>query len=1127
MNAGTLSAKSRLARGGVALLLAAMLAAAPALPGCAARDAAIDSHETPMASTGETDLGIADSTSTSASDTLTIIAGAAHPVSTEGTKGTDNERTTYTFPNLKVISTTDRPIKSITVQFTTEVVTGASGDAIELNTATIDGVTFTRWSGGKDVNQSANADGATAEQWEKYLQENLKVTLKGTGTKGLRMIASFEPVNRTLDYNSLNGHYYEVGKKTNGSADVGQSWSYALKQAEKSTYMGMQGYLVTVTSEEEQKFVFSLVNTDTWIGGTCDDTYTGRTSAWAKNYRIPLDQHPTRWATSASFVSGGWCSYYWVSGPEAGTKMGECLNSSNRKNAVDPETGETMYMNWSNGQPDGGASTGEKWMQLAVKYGTSQSGGPWNDLPENYGNMYYIIEYGGMPDDYDPDADVDANVNVDVDVDVFVKVDIKIDPSGHTLYTEASNTTVGTKPVITDTVNGDPNVMTNVGDDQQPAEIKRTFYKKDSEGKWQPVSGDDLSDGYPVHAGTYKVVSEAPYAMEGGEVTEWYKESEATFTIKPKVLDPATDFTDTQGGKKLADLGGAEGADRGGDDEGDGNDTGDGTDGNGSGDGNGGSGSDSGEGTGGNGDGSGQGQRTLGTFNKVYDGTDTFDFTRLGFPGLDGADVKLVVTGASYDGTGAGKRTLTLTGVSLEGEDAGDYVIPGLKDGVLTVEAWIAPRELVVTARSTVAFGAAGSAMTDASGKLAELYSDEDVHDDDAAPWLENMLADPDAERADSGIESVLGEASHSCLRDGDGAALNPSAPEAGLYTVSVSFANVAAALAAPEASPAGAVPQAFAAELPELPWVVQLAENRFDIGNYVLELRPTKVLVSEDPAGETRLGEIGELVVDEKVTQTADPKARPIDPAGIDELVKKNWPDKVPSGSVPRVTITKDGSETGTIDPTVPGTYTVVVVYPDPEGGPDKIARLTYEVTEPEPEPEPKGGETGTTPPDKWPGAGGWLVDEEVTIPVDPSRGPIGKDEIAGDLEERFGDRDGFPTGVDPVIRITRDGVEVGSIDPTVPGTYVVEAEYTMPDGTKRYVRTVYTVAPQEDGGHTTYILAPDPDDEGGKGGLGLLRLAQTGDTLAIGAVAGVVALAALLLALAFLRLRKRKDDE
>lgn len=168
--------------------------------------------------------------STTAGDdtTLSIKAGAAVPV--------EGHTNTWYFPYLTVESNTDRLIKSITVQFTSPI---TSADAINVAAAG----SFALFSGNTRGNQSVNcAAGATAAQWQQYLREHMTITLSdATTTKSIRMIANFEPVTTRFDYNSLNGHYYET-------VMTQVNWEVAYAQARTKKYLGLQGYLVTVTS---------------------------------------------------------------------------------------------------------------------------------------------------------------------------------------------------------------------------------------------------------------------------------------------------------------------------------------------------------------------------------------------------------------------------------------------------------------------------------------------------------------------------------------------------------------------------------------------------------------------------------------------------------------------------------------------------------------------------------------------------------------------------------------------------------------------------------------------------------------------------------------------------------------
>lgn len=156
-------------------------------------------------------------------------------------------------------------------------------------------------------------------------------------------------------YLSHNGHYYEP--VDNGS---NITWSDAKVDAESRTLHGMQGYLATITSADENDFVSTYTPAaDVWIGASDDSSFT------------------------ADPAEGNW---YWVSGPENGTQFW-----------TGDGTGATVggqYASWAPGEPNN-HGTGE---DFAV---TNWSGalGEWNDLANDNGSSNYLVEYGGMPSD--------------------------------------------------------------------------------------------------------------------------------------------------------------------------------------------------------------------------------------------------------------------------------------------------------------------------------------------------------------------------------------------------------------------------------------------------------------------------------------------------------------------------------------------------------------------------------------------------------------------------------------------------------------------------------------------------------------------------------------------------------
>lgn len=867
----------------------------------------------------------ADPSPTDQSNVLTIKAGAATPIA----PGSN----TYAFPHLQVFSNSpDRLIKSITVQFTSAITT-----ADEVNFSSSGN--FVVWDAAKHGNKSVNnAQGATPTQWEEYLKDHFTITLSDqTTTKSLRMIASFDPVTRTLDYNSLNGHYYEVGKTDSGAVDTSKSWDQALKAAETHTYMGMKGYLVTVTSREEHDFVYSLVHTDTWMGGTCDDTYTMRSSDWAQNYRYGAKDYPSRWADGATYHSGAYSQYYWVSGPEAGIKMGECMSNVDRRPATNPDTNEPMFMFWASAQPDG-YRTGEKWMQLAVSLGTTSvdTHGEWNDLPIGYGGLKYVIEYGDMPGDVD---DSDGTGSGDANVDVYVKVDINVDPTGQTITTEAEDVTVGSPLRIQENANGG-DVETIIGNKDdgktEPAAITRTFYQlKDGANLKDPASWVQL-EGEPTHAGTYKVESNATYQTEyvKGDGTKQdaipYKTGSATFKIKPKSLDvtkPATTPEGT-GDIEIKDV-----------------DPSDPT----------------------NPDGVTQVAAGR-TYTKTYDGTTNAAAGAINISDLvlPGAQAYLSYTSATYEKAAVGEgMQLVLHGVKVKGLDSADYALAGLTaTGDLTVAGTIAPRDLVISSAYqqnnkplvTWIEGIALTTMPDPVDPLGGLYTNNatafkegsatetETAGDTTWPvaWPENMLAPGDT------VDAVLGDVTYTSTTRG-GLALQTAKPQKGTYTLVPSFAHVK-----------------------------QAGDGAFytNDGNYRVIFKNAELKVVDRPVNNLTQDENGNpdpITITETIKEPGTP---PVTKDDIKTIVEDTYgsdpsdpsdpsnpgnPDDPNKGSIPEdvepvITIKKGGIVVDEIDPTKPGEYVITVVYPDPKGV-DVEVDIDY-VIEPDPSPANPGAQ-------------------------------------------------------------------------------------------------------------------------------------------------------------------------
>jgi hypothetical protein len=161
----------------------------------------------------------------------------------------------------------------------------------------------------------------------------------------------------TVFYNPLTEHFYEYVSSSG-------SWTAAKTSASNRSYFGRAGYLATMMSEAENNFIWKLMSSDGWFGGSDEVS------------EVNTAKGTTAFASQAA-VEQKW---HWVTGPEKGTQF------SNSSTAV---TGQ--YAKWAGGEPNNAG--GEHYAQFY-----SANSGSWNDLP-NTSLPGYICEYGDMPGD--------------------------------------------------------------------------------------------------------------------------------------------------------------------------------------------------------------------------------------------------------------------------------------------------------------------------------------------------------------------------------------------------------------------------------------------------------------------------------------------------------------------------------------------------------------------------------------------------------------------------------------------------------------------------------------------------------------------------------------------------------
>lgn len=187
------------------------------------------------------------------------------------------------------------------------------------------------------------------------------VTMNTTSMNGQNREVTFN-IGSALP-NSANGHFYEF------VTSPGISWTSAKTAAQSLTYYGLQGYLVTVTSADENSFVFSKLNGQGWMGASDATTE---------------DQ------------------WYWVTGPESGQQFWSGRGSSGTSFGG-------RYNNWNLGEPNDYGS-GED-------YAHFRTDGTWNDFPVSTASINgYVVEYGGSSGD--PCVALSTSKLVDVTISI-------------------------------------------------------------------------------------------------------------------------------------------------------------------------------------------------------------------------------------------------------------------------------------------------------------------------------------------------------------------------------------------------------------------------------------------------------------------------------------------------------------------------------------------------------------------------------------------------------------------------------------------------------------------------------------------------------------------------------------
>src|SRR5574344_90241 len=145
-----------------------------------------------------------------------------------------------------------------------------------------------------------NCAGQTLQNIQTFLRNNVKIS--ATYSNKIKIIVSTESCSG-VKYFADNGHYYKFF-----GPSIGTTWLNCYNGAKASSFLGRNGYLVTIHNAAENQFLY-----DNWSSSTVG--FTGGTR------QVGVVQNGQYYS---SFNANGSSNYIWACGPEIGRIFYTC-----------------------------------------------------------------------------------------------------------------------------------------------------------------------------------------------------------------------------------------------------------------------------------------------------------------------------------------------------------------------------------------------------------------------------------------------------------------------------------------------------------------------------------------------------------------------------------------------------------------------------------------------------------------------------------------------------------------------------------------------------------------------------------------------------------------------------------
>lgn len=269
-----------------------------------------------------------------------IVTGAPQlDANRSNTTYTQSGGATVLAPQLTIADPTDSTIDGARVSITANL---SATDVLGYNDSACSGLTCAYDSTTGILAISGDADASTYQAVLRTVTYN--DTDPGAGEPPRTIAFSLGAAD---NYFPGTGHYYEVV-----TPDSTVRWTTANASAAQDDYFGLQGYLVTITSQAESTYITDkLDGVGGWLGA------------------------------SDEAEEGNWT---WMGGPEAGQQFWDGPAAGNGGNTIGGR-----FANWISGEPNN---------RGGEDYAYFTADGRWNDVPD-FRKQVYVVEYGGSTGD--------------------------------------------------------------------------------------------------------------------------------------------------------------------------------------------------------------------------------------------------------------------------------------------------------------------------------------------------------------------------------------------------------------------------------------------------------------------------------------------------------------------------------------------------------------------------------------------------------------------------------------------------------------------------------------------------------------------------------------------------------